>query len=409
MKLLIHIILFSLLFITLSCEMEILVPQIPTAKIEQEIKGAKQISDLQKKIINGLYLISDGKKDFGDTAVVKWSGNSLSIFVKKEQTYFILYGGEIQNNLIFAGYWRYSLSYDLGFIKLSIDKETSNSILNNIKPQSIQFSGEYVLDNEKKFITMTYFDTLKSDNYYIIAHRGGGRNIDRLPASENSVELIEFAESLGANGMEIDVQLTKDGIPVLFHDEYLSNRLINQDFFIGKVSEYDFKILRDFVTLKNGEKIPTLEEALSAALYKTNLKAVWLDIKSPEVVNKISDILINYQEKAKISGRKIEFFMGIPDENVLNAYLNNSQKSQIKTLCEIDIPSVEKADSKVWAPRWTLGLLDNEIALMHQQGRKVFTWTLDEQVFIRKFIQKGSFDGILTNYPFLVAYEYYTN
>lgn len=398
-----------ILFAMISCEMEILVPQIPTAKIDKVIKGAKEISDFQKSLLDGLYLISDGKQDFGDTAVVKWSGNSLSIFVKKEQTYFVLSGGELQKRLQFAGYWRYSLSSELGFINLSIDENTSNSILNNQKPESIEITGEYQLENNTKVITLNYFAPLKTGDYYIIAHRGGGRNIDRLPASENSVELIEFSESLGANAIEIDVQLTKDKIPVLFHDEYLSKRLINQDFFIGKISDYSYNYLKNFVTLKNNERIPTLEEALSAALYKTKLKAVWLDIKSPEVVDIISPIIIDYQTKAKLNGRRLEIYLGIPDNGVMNSYLNNPNKSEIKALCEMDPTDVLSSDAMIWAPRWSLGLLTDEISSMHNQGKKVFTWTLDEQVFIKKFIKKGTFDGILSNYPFLVAYEYYTN
>jgi glycerophosphoryl diester phosphodiesterase len=385
------------------------VPQIPNVKIEKEIKGAKELTNIQKKLIDGLYLISDGKQDFGDTAVVKWNGNSLSIFVKKEQTYFVLYGGEIQKELVFAGYWRYSLSEELGFIKLIINESTSQKILNNEKPQSIRLNGEYHLNNQIKTISITYLKQLKNDSFYIIAHRGGGRNIDRLPASENSVELIEFAESLGANAIEIDVQLTKDSVPVLFHDEYFSKRLINQDFFIGKVSDYTYDLIESFVTLKNNEKIPTFEEALSVALYKTNLKAVWIDVKSAEVVGRITQTIIDFQNKAKQAGRSFEIFLGIPEIGVLNSYLNHPDKSQITALCEMEPDIVEQSGALIWAPRWSLGLQTEEINNMHSKGKKVFTWTLDENVFIRKFIQKGSFDGILTNYPFLVAYEYYTN
>jgi len=163
------------------------------------------------------------------------------------------------------------------------------------------------------------------------------------------------------------------------------------------------------VTLKNNEKIPTLQEALSAALYNTKLKAVWLDIKSPDVVNIIAPIIIEYQNKAKLINRRFEIYLGIPDSEILESFMNCTDRENLQSLCEMDPKDVYSSNSYIWAPRWSLGLLPDEIAQMHSNGKKVFTWTLDEQVFIKKFIQKGTFDGILSNYPFIVAYEFYTN
>lgn len=395
--------------IFLSCEMDVLIPEIPYNKIDDYLKESKLLNNNHKIIINGLYLITEGKSDFGDTAVVKWSGNTLSIFVKKEQTYFILEGGEKNDEILFAGYWRYSLSEELGFINLTIDKITSAKILTGETPTIIEIIGNYEIEKKSKKLFLTRIEKLKEDDFYIIAHRGGGRNIDRLPYSENSLEIIKFAEKLGANSIEIDIQLTKDKVPILFHDKNLSKRLVNQDYFIGKVSEYDYKILSKFVTLKNNEKIPTLDEALYESLYNTNLRAIWLDIKSPEAVDLIIPIIINYGEKALALGKKFEIFLGIPDHEVLDAFLNNPLKDKITALCELDTKYLEDSGSAIWAPRWTLGLQNETIDILHTKGIKVFTWTLDENAFIQKFIKKSKFDGILTNYPFLVAYEYYVN
>ena len=44
---------------------------------------------------------------------------------------------------------------------------------------------------------------------------------------------------------------------------------------------------------------------------------------------------------------------------------------------------------------------------MHAEGRKVLSWTLDHAGYIQEFIRYGNFDGLLTNYPSLVAYYYY--
>jgi glycerophosphoryl diester phosphodiesterase len=44
---------------------------------------------------------------------------------------------------------------------------------------------------------------------------------------------------------------------------------------------------------------------------------------------------------------------------------------------------------------------------MQSEGRKVFTWTLDDENYIEQFIKEGQFDGILTNYPTIVSYFHY--
>jgi glycerophosphoryl diester phosphodiesterase len=71
------------------------------------------------------------------------------------------------------------------------------------------------------------------------------------------------------------------------------------------------------------------------------------------------------------------------------------------------VEDVNDIQAKVWAPRWTLGLLTPEVSAMHAQNRKVFCWTLDNEGFIKKYIKEGDFDGILTNYPTIVAYNHY--
>jgi glycerophosphoryl diester phosphodiesterase len=48
----------------------------------------------------------------------------------------------------------------------------------------------------------------------VIGHRGAARL-----APENTLAGLRMAAALGANCVEFDVRLTKDGVPVLFHDD----------------------------------------------------------------------------------------------------------------------------------------------------------------------------------------------
>ena len=95
----------------------------------------------------------------------------------------------------------------------------------------------------------------------IFAHRGASGY-----APENTLEAFALAITQGADGIELDVQLTKDGIPVVIHDETI-DRVTEKK---GWVKDYTLKELKELTVLKNkfpkysAAKIPTLEEVLDA-------------------------------------------------------------------------------------------------------------------------------------------------
>ena len=90
--------------------------------------------------------------------------------------------------------------------------------------------------------------------YY--AHRGFHDNESQAP--ENS--MAAFKKAIEKRyGMEMDVQLTKDGIPVVFHDETLS-RACGVD---GKVRDYTYEELQQFSLFKSTERIPEFKEFLN--------------------------------------------------------------------------------------------------------------------------------------------------
>lgn len=87
------------------------------------------------------------------------------------------------------------------------------------------------------------------------AHRGFHDNETEAP--ENSVTAFQKAVDAGY-GIELDVQLTKDRIPVVFHDETLK-RVCGAE---GKVRDYTFEELQQFRLYKSEEQIPKFSEAL---------------------------------------------------------------------------------------------------------------------------------------------------
>lgn len=86
-----------------------------------------------------------------------------------------------------------------------------------------------------------------------LAHRGYP-----IKYPENTIKAFDESYKLNFSHIELDVQLTKDEIPVLMHDQTI-DRTTNGT---GKVGDYTKAELKKFYTKKGHEEIPTLEEAL---------------------------------------------------------------------------------------------------------------------------------------------------
>ncbi|MBC7004493.1 glycerophosphoryl diester phosphodiesterase [Photobacterium sp. BZF1] len=97
----------------------------------------------------------------------------------------------------------------------------------------------------------------------ITGHRGAA-----ALAPENTLISIQKAADAGVSWVEIDTQLSADGIPVVFHDETV-NRCTNGK---GKIADLTLAQLKSldagswFGEAFTGEKIPTLSEALDTCL-----------------------------------------------------------------------------------------------------------------------------------------------
>ncbi len=397
------IIFFILLILLVSCdkEVDLIIPQFTDGSM---LDGTTKIPMNIKNLIEGVYNVTQGKNKFGQQVVLKWNRGKLSIYGAKQGVYFVLSGGVKDSTLYFEGKWRYAVNTDIGLVRLQGNKKNNKFILKG------KYGEEDKIPNIE--IELTYQRPFNREviekDFYIIAHRAGGRNSDYVGASENSIEILPFAEYLGANGVEIDVKLSKDNIPFIYHDETINLRTTKDSPIWGNIEDFTFKQLRTFVILKNGEKIPTLREMLDYILTETKLKLVWLDMKSekntmPVVIKIQKDIL----EQAKQMNRDLEILIGIPTEEKRDLFMQQNDFKNIPSLCELSIDDVRKLNSKIWTPRWTLGTQTSTVQQMHEEGRKAFTWTLDQVGTISEFIKVSKFDGILTNYPTIVAYFYY--
>lgn len=97
----------------------------------------------------------------------------------------------------------------------------------------------------------------------IIGHRGCAAY-----APENTIEGIHMAADMGVSWVELDVKLTKDFVPIIFHDETLERTTG----FSGIVAQMNYSEIAEldcgswFGDSFIGVKIPTLEETVDALL-----------------------------------------------------------------------------------------------------------------------------------------------
>ena len=205
----------------------------------------------------------------------------------------------------------------------------------------------------------------------IFAHRGASGY-----APENTLEAFALAITQGADGIELDVQLTKDGIPVVIHDETI-DRVTEKK---GWVKDYTLKELKKLTVLKNKfpeysvAKIPTLEEVLDAV--KASGIQVNIELKTgiywyPEIEQKVADLV----KKAGM------------EERVIYSSFNHYSIQQMKNT---KVDGLHPAVYHVKMADFLKEYLGSNL--------NVRVWTVNEKADMKWLIDAGV-TAIITNYP----------
>ncbi|MBZ5856123.1 glycerophosphodiester phosphodiesterase [Flavihumibacter profundi] len=405
-----------------SCRKELEAPVPDTDWPLFDSPGANPMPKQSREAMEGIYKVTDGASVFGEQVVLKWSYVAegldttyyLSVFCSKDIAYFTVEGKVLGDSILLNGYWRKLTNTQTGIARFSIGANNGAkqllSPLPEIGKDSIVISGMFGngQDSPSNKLVLTYQRPVyKGTPLEILAHRSGGRTSDHMPYSENSIGMIKYASQLGATGIELDVRLTRDGVPILYHDNTLNLRLIQKNGLVGAIEDYSYAQLNSLVSLIDGEKIPTLRQALETVLNNTNLHFVWLDTKHDDSLTSMRNLQAEYLQKAKAMGRSLEIVIGLPGEDQLAKFKELPNYDSIPSACELSPEDVVDINAQVWAPRWTLGLQNDLVKQVQAEGRRAFVWTLDVPDYISQFINEGYFNGILSNYPSLVAYYYY--
>ena len=133
----------------------------------------------------------------------------------------------------------------------------------------------------------------------IFAHRGASAY-----APENTLEAFSMAMEQGADGIELDVQLTKDGEAVVIHDETIDRVSDGK----GYVKDYTLKELKAFsfnnhMETYAGTRIPTLQEVLE--LVKPGEMKVNIELKTgifwyPDIEEKVLEIVTKNEMESRV-------------------------------------------------------------------------------------------------------------
>jgi len=222
----------------------------------------------------------------------------------------------------------------------------------------------------------------------MIGHRGASKI-----APENTLKAFREAIRLGADSVEFDVQQTLDGELVIIHDSNIQ-RITGIE---GNVEEMTLDELKK-LDFGNGETIPTLSELIELAKGKIDLNC---EIKVEGIGKKIVELFEDYDILESVL---ISSFL---HEELIKIHKINS-KIKLATLVPVGPGQFSEWKFKkslidftyqnnFYAINPLFKLADTKfIEYAHKKKVKVFPWTVNSGIAMKKLIAMG-IDGIITN------------
>jgi glycerophosphoryl diester phosphodiesterase len=374
------------------------------------------LTDTAMKQMAGIYTLSQGSGALGGQFVCKGSKYKLSFFSELDGIFIILdYGLDPSDSSIqFSGFWRYSESSKQNTISMSISKEAgSTEFLRTGNPAGLTLQGNFKDQNGTAQTMTLQFGRAFSQyaiqhEFQIYAHHGVQTTVNP-PYAENSILGVMHDEDYGVNGLEFDIQLTKDHVPICMHDDDINIRLTEKGPLSGNYSQYNFAFLEQYIKLVDGQPIASLEHALQVFIDSTTLKNFWMDIKGdPDIFKYLEPIVRNAYAHAADKKRDVVIIADMPSKEVIDEFHAWPAYADLPTMCEQTLQDVIDTKSEYYGPRFTEGLILDQVDQAHSMGIQVISWTLNDKNLIINYLQNGKFDGFISDYPAYVVYYFYT-
>lgn len=225
------------------------------------------------------------------------------------------------------------------------------------------------------------------------AHRGGG--LDDGSTLENSMAAFEVAIGMGYRHIETDVQATRDGVPVIFHDATLERTTDGK----GAISDFTWKDLAS-IRLGGVEAIARLDDVFDTW---PDLR-LNIDAKSPAAVPLLADAVIRHRafdrvclaafslrsirELRRRAGSRVATSFGRVEIGVLRLLPGSWLRSALVGPAQVAQVPVKRGPLEIL----TRGFVDR----MHNHGKQVHAWTIDDAPEIERLIDLGV-DGIFSD------------
>ncbi|HKR23377.1 MAG TPA: glycerophosphodiester phosphodiesterase family protein [Pyrinomonadaceae bacterium] len=209
----------------------------------------------------------------------------------------------------------------------------------------------------------------------IIAHRGAS-----AVAPENTIAAFQAAIDAGADGIEFDVRLSRDGVPVVIHDETL-NRTHGMRRRVGEMTLDEL----------NDVDVPSVEQLFK--LFESNKLILYLELKETqiELVEACCRLIDEYKFKERVIVECFELSaLKMIDPAVKTVALFHSHDAFI-------IERAKEVGASVLAlhHRITTVPLIDEAKLA---GFNVVVWTVDERGWVSRARAHGV-HALITNNP----------
>lgn len=218
----------------------------------------------------------------------------------------------------------------------------------------------------------------------VIAHRGASG-----AARENTIEAFRLAAELGADGIELDVRPTADGVLVVHHDAHLA----------------DGRPIVATVRAELPPHVPDLDAALDAArglVVNIELKN---DPTDPDFdpADRLADAVVDLlarRDEPRHRWLLSSFRLATIDRaralapDLATAFLTVDADVDIVARCV-------RHGHGTWHP-WVGAVAADTIAIAHEAGLRVNVWTCNDPVVAARLAAAGA-DGIVTDVPDLIS------
>ncbi|SEE57954.1 glycerophosphoryl diester phosphodiesterase [Streptomyces sp. 3213] len=215
------------------------------------------------------------------------------------------------------------------------------------------------------------------ENVTAVGHRG-----DPYRARENTVDSLRSALEQGADAVEFDVRVTRDGVPVLLHDETLQ-RLWEVDRPLKSLSVDEVRGLTD-------GGVPTLVEALAA----TEGSRVMVDLPGaadPRAARRIVEVI-----RECGADDRAYYCAGADSMLAVRAADPSAEIALTWTSLAPPRPAVLEAVRPRWL-NYRFTLVDRDlVSRVHRDGYLLSVWTPDTRRSMRRLLDLGV-DSITTN------------